>query len=175
METVLEKKNIDKRLLEEETQKEKSVPESVINFLSAYNLSEFAIPFVKAMKTGVFQEVTDSIFKKTGYQMIQLDTIPEDIRSRYGVLCLSFDKSGKENYLLFWRPTIRITKFYLGYRGEEIKRLEELLAGVNQYLYYIDGIVGPRLIMAVNRFQEEKGLEVSGFPDEKTIFLLCNE
>jgi len=168
-------KNIDKRLLEEETQKEKSVPESVINFLSAYNLSEFAIPFVKAMKTGVFQEVTDSIFKKTGYQMIQLDTIPEDIRSRYGVLCLSFDKSGKENYLLFWRPTIRITKFYLGYRGEEIKRLEELLAGVNQYLYYIDGIVGPRLIMAVNRFQEEKGLEVSGFPDEKTIFLLCNE
>jgi general secretion pathway protein A len=164
----------DKQLLEEKTQKESPIPDAVVNFLSAYNLSEFVMPFFKAMETGIFQEVADSIFEKTGYHMIQLDTIPEHIRSRYGVLSLSFDKSGKENYFLLWRPTIRITKFYLGYRGEEIKRLEELLAKVNQYLYYIDGIVGPRLIMAVNRFQEEKGLEVSGFPDKKTIFLLCN-
>jgi general secretion pathway protein A len=164
----------DKRLSEEKTQKERVIPNAVVNFLSAYNLSEFAIPFYKAMETGTFREVADSIFKKTGYQMIQLDNIPEDIRNRYGVLSFSFDKSGKESYFLLWRPTIRVTKFYLGYRGEEIKRLEELLAGVNQYLYYIDGIVGPRLLMAVNRFQEEKGLEVIGFPDEKTIFLLCN-
>jgi general secretion pathway protein A len=164
----------DKQLLEEKTQKESPIPDAVVNFLSAYNLSELAMPFFKAMETGIFHEVADSIFKKTGYHMIQLDTIPEHIRSRYGVLSLSFDKSGRENYFLLWRPTIRITKFYLGYRGEEIKRLEELLAKVNQYLYYIDGIVGPRLIMAVNRFQEEKGLEVSGFPDKKTIFLLCN-
>jgi len=164
----------DKRLSEEKTQKERVIPVAVVNFLSAYNLSEFAIPFYKAMETGTFREVADSIFKKTGYQMIQLDNIPEDIRNRYGVLSFSFDKSGKESYFLLWRPTIRVTKFYLGYRGEEIKRLEELLAGVNQYLYYIDGIVGPRLIMALNRFQEEKGLEVIGFPDEKTIFLLCN-
>ncbi len=164
----------DKRLSEEKTQKERVIPDAVVNFLSAYNLSEFAIPFYKAMETGTFREVADSIFKKTGYQMIQLDNIPEDIRNRYGVLSFSFDKSGKESYFLLWRPTIRVTKFYLGYRGEEIKRLEELLVGVNQYLYYIDGIVGPRLLMAVNRFQEEKGLEVIGFPDEKTIFLLCN-
>ncbi|MCK4572424.1 AAA family ATPase [candidate division WOR-3 bacterium] len=164
----------NERLLKEKTQKERPIPDAVVNFLSAYNLSEFAIPFVKAMETGIFREVADSIFKKTGYHMIQLDTIPEHIKSRYGVLSFSLDKSGKESYFLLWRPTIRITKFYLGYRGEEIKSLEELLAGVNQYLYYIDGIVGPRLIMAVNRFQEEKGLEVSGFPDEKTIFLLCN-
>jgi len=164
----------DKQLLEEKTQKESPIPDGVVNFLSAYNLSEFAMPFFKAMESGIFQEVADSVFKKTGYHMIQFDTIPEPIRSRYGVLSLSLDKSGKESYFLLWRPTIRITKFYLGYRGEEIKRLEELLAKVNQYLYYIDGIVGPRLIMAVNRFQEEKGLEVSGFPDERTIFLLCN-
>ncbi len=164
----------NEKLLEKVTQKESPIPDAVVNFLSAYNLSEFALPFVKAMETSIFQKVTDSIFKKTGYNMIQLDTIPEHIKSRYGVLSLSLDKSGKESYFLLWRPTIRITKFYLGYRGEEIKRLEELLAGVNQYLYYIDGIVGPRLIMAVNRFQEEKGLEVIGFPNEKTIFLLCN-
>ena len=164
----------NEQLLEEKTQKDRPIPDAVVNFLSAYNLSEFAMPFFKAMETGIFQEIADSIFTKTGYHMIQLDTMPEHIRSRYGILSLSLDKSGKENYFLLWRPTIRITKFYLGYRGEEIKRLEELLAKVNQYLYYIDGIVGPRLIIAVNRFQEDKGLEVSGFPDEKTIFLLCN-
>ena len=132
------------------------------------------MPFFKAMETGIFKEVADSIYTKTGYNMIQLNTIPEHIKNRYGVLSISLDKSGKTNHFLLWRPTIRITKFYLGYRGEEIKMLEKLLAKSNHYLYYIDGIVGPRLIMAVNRFQEEKGLEVNGFPDERTIFLLCN-
>ena len=165
----------ERRLLKAKIQKEKAVPEAVINFLSAYDLSDFARPFFKAMETGLFRELADSIFEKTGYQMIHLDNIPENIRSHYGVLSSSLNKSGKESYFLFWRPTIRVKKFYLGYRGEEIIKLEKLLAGVNQYLYYIDGIVGPRLIMAVNRFQEEKGLEVTGFPDEKTIFLLCNE
>ncbi|MBW1672261.1 MAG: AAA family ATPase [Deltaproteobacteria bacterium] len=164
----------NKQVVEEKTQEETLIPDAVVNFLSAYNCSEFAMPFFKAMETGIFREVADSIFKKTGYHMIQLDTIPEHIRSRYGILSLSLNKSEKKNYFLLWRPTIRITRFYLGYRGEEIKRLEELLAKVNQYLYYIDGIVGPRLIMAVNRFQEENGLKVNGFPDEKTVFLLCN-
>jgi len=164
----------DTQVLEEKIQKKTPIPEAIVNFLSAYNLSEFAMPFFEAMATGIFKEVADSIYTKTGYNMIQLETIPEHIKSRYGVLSISLNKSGKENHFLLWRPTIRITKFYLGYRGEEIKRLEKLLAKVNQYLYYIDGIVGPRLIMALNRFQEEKGLDVSGFPDERTIFLLCN-
>lgn len=164
----------DIKVLEERIQEESPIPDAIVSFLSAYNLSEFGMSFLKAMETGIYQGVTASIFKKTGYHMIQLNTIPDHIKSRYGVLSISLDKSGKEKHFLLWRPTIRITKFYLGYRGEEIKRLEELLAKVNQYLYYIDGIVGPRLIMAVNRFQEEKGLEVSGFPDERTIFLLCN-
>jgi general secretion pathway protein A len=51
----------NERLLKEKTQKERPIPDAVVNFLSAYNLSEFAIPFVKAMETGIFREVADSI------------------------------------------------------------------------------------------------------------------
>ncbi len=165
----------ERRLLKEKIQKEKAVPESVINFLSAYNLSDFAGPFFKAVETGHLREVAESIFEKTGYQMIQLDNIPENIKSRYGILSCSFDRIGKESYLLFWRPELRMMKFYIGYRGEEILRLQEKLAAANLYNFQLDGIVGPITMMAVNRFQKEKGLEVTGFPDEKNIFLLCND
>ena len=163
----------EKRVLRQKIQKEKAVPEAVINFLSAYKLSDFVGPFFKAMETGLFREVADSIFEKTGYQMIRLDNAPENIRSRYGILSFYFDKSGKESYFLFWRPKIRVTKFYLGYQGEEIRKLEELLAALKLYRFHLDGIVGLRLMRAVNSFQKTRGLKVTGFPDEKTIFLLC--
>jgi len=120
----------ERRLVRVKIQKEKPVPEAVINFLSSYNLLDFAEPFFKAMETGLFRELTDSIFKKTGYQMIQFDDIPESTRNRYGILSFSFEKSGKENHFLFWRPIIRVKKFYLGYQGEEIRKLEELLTAV---------------------------------------------
>jgi len=163
----------EKRVLRQKIQKEKPVPEAVVKFLSAYNLSDFVRPFFKAMETKDLREVTDSIFEKTGYRMIRLDNLPENIRSRYDILSFSFDKGGKEGYFLFWRPKIRVTKFYLDYQGEEIRKLEGLLAAVKLYYYHLDGIVGPKLMRAMNRFQKTRGLEVTGFPDEKTIFLLC--
>jgi len=162
-----------KRVLRQKIQKEKPVTEAVVKFLSVYNLSDFVRPFFKAMEKKDLREVADSIFEKTGYQMIRLDNLPENIRSRYGILSFSFDKGGKEGYFLFWRPKIRVTKFYLDYQGEEIRKLEGLLAAVKLYYYHLDGIVGPKLMRAINRFQETRGLEVTGFPDEKTIFLLC--
>ena len=46
--------------------------------------------------------------------------------------------------------------------------------GIELYDYNLDGIVGPKLMTAVNEFQQNMGLTVTGFPDERTVFLLCH-
>ena len=53
--------------------------------------------------------------------------------------------------------------------------LQKMMAGMHLYTARIDGIVGKNLMMAVVGFQEQMKLPVTGFPDAKTIFLLCHE
>jgi general secretion pathway protein A len=156
-----------------ETQQDRRIPEAVSNFLASYGLSDFGGVFVEALEARRLRELADSIFDKTGYQMVELDRGPDKIRNHYGTLSLYAGQEGKEKYILFWRPKIKVTKFYLGYEGEEIRSLQKLLADGGLYKYKIDGIVGPQLIAAVNRLQDAGGLNVTGFPDEKTIFVLC--
>lgn len=155
-------------------QKKRDISEAVMNFLSAYRLESFEEIFFEAINTGFFSKVADSIFEKTGYQLIQLTNVPENIRDHYGILSCSFGEQ-KISHFLFWKPSIQVKKFYIGYQGDEIKKLEKLLAQTQYYSYFIDGIVGQRLMWAVNHFQEAKKLDITGFPDNETIFLLCNE
>ena len=107
--------------------------------------------------------------------MIRLERVPKTIREQYGLLQLPVKTGDSEKYLLFWQPSLRITKFYPGYHGEEILALEEQLASINIYGHRLDGLVGPRLWSAVKRYQEKRRLNVSGFPDSETVFLLCHE
>jgi peptidoglycan hydrolase-like protein with peptidoglycan-binding domain len=81
--------------------------------------------------------------------------------------------SERNRYILFWKPKLEIENFYLHYEGEEIRELETLLMVEGLYRYDLDGLVGPKLMTAVNRFQRQNGLPVTGFPDSQTIFLLC--
>ncbi|MBW2602191.1 MAG: AAA family ATPase [Deltaproteobacteria bacterium] len=152
----------------------KLVPEAILSFLQAYDLSDFAQVFYEALETNRLDEVAGFILEQTGYQMVELREVSDSIQDSYGLLRLSSGSTGRERHLVFWKPEIRITKFYLGYEGEEIAKLEELLAAVELYDYALDGLVGSRLMRAVNYFQEDNGLTVTGFPDEKTIFLLCH-
>jgi peptidoglycan hydrolase-like protein with peptidoglycan-binding domain len=39
----------------------------------------------------------------------------------------------------------------------------------------MDGKVGKNLMLAVVGFQKQMGLPVTGYPDAKTIFLLCRK
>lgn len=158
----------------EETERDRRIPEAVSNFLSSYGLSDFGSVFFDALEAKKLREVADSIFEDTGYQMVELDRVPPNIRNHYGTLSLYAWREGEGKYLLFWRPKIKVTKFYLGYEGEEIRSLQELLAAGGFYRCAIDGIVGPKLVAALNRLQDAGGLNITGFPDEKTIFVLCH-
>jgi general secretion pathway protein A len=144
------------------------------DFLRAYHLSEYEEAFFDASKTHQYQQVSETIFEQTGLRLIQLEYIPDRIRERYGVLAYPSASGGKERYFLFWRPRLRLREFYLGYYGEEVRMLQEMLSTGNFYNDQPDGTVGENLMKAVLIFQAQMGLPVTGFPDERTIFLLCH-
>ena len=151
------------------------IPRSVIDFLSEYKLLNYREPFFKALKTGRFQELKQDIFEKTGYMCVRLNKVSDHIQKAYGTLKYISNLNGHQHFYLFWRPPLIFKKFYYYYQGEEILKLQKFLAKINLYSGLLDGIVGKKLMLAVVNYQKQTGLSVTGYPDEKTIFLLCQE
>jgi general secretion pathway protein A len=155
--------------------KARRVPVPVADFLKAYELSKQEELFTEALDTGKFQGVAERIFRETGYQLIRLERISDRVKNKYGVLSYPNALTGKTVYFLFWKPVITLNKFYYSYRGEEIKKLQQELVKIKLYNYHLDGIVGKKLMGAIITFQKQMALPVTGYPDEKTIFLLCHQ
>ncbi|MCP3876748.1 MAG: AAA family ATPase [Desulfobacteraceae bacterium] len=144
----------------------------VSQFLSAYGLMKFKEQFKSLLSHGKIKEVRAVIYNKTGLELIQLDTIPEKIQNHYDIFVINEKRANLTGYYLFWFPIMKIQKFYIGYRGQEIKPVQKLLKDTGLYDYYIDGIVGPILINGITQFQRQNNLKVTGFPDPETVFLL---
>ena len=153
----------------------KAADSAVAAFLSIYQLDDYREDFQAALEAGHLEALALKIFSQTGYQLVQLATMPENIRRQYGALAFSVAADQPPAWLLFWRPRIELKRFYLDYRGEEIYPLQRLLAEVALYHQKLDGIVGPGLMRAVSAFQKASGLTVTGFPDAATLFLLCHQ
>jgi len=152
--------------------KEKPVPKALREFLSAYSLAKYAHAFDNALENGDFKGLSENILRETGYQLITLKKLPESVREKYGVLICPAARGGGNEYFLFWRPILLIRKFYYGYRGQEIVKLQKLLANAEYYHEAVDGIVGSGLMRAVLEFQKRMGIKVTGYPDRRTVFLL---
>ena len=144
-------------------------------FMAAYNLSDYQDAFIAALKTGRVHELAERIFMNTGYELISLAHLPGQIRGKYGILSYPTKADGTLTHFLLWRPSLRLQAFYQSYKGNEILRLQEILAGLKLYTFKKDGIVGKRLITAITRFQERMNLPVTGYPDQQTLFLLCHQ
>jgi pyruvate carboxylase len=151
------------------------VPESVIDFLEKYKLAEYRKQFFEALQSNRFMEITKAIFDETGYMLVRLNHISDDIKKKYGALQNISNLKGHQDFYLFWRPPMIFNKFYYYYEGEEVLALQKMMAEMNLYTARLDGKVGKNLMTAVVGFQEKMGLPVTGFPDAKTIFLLCHE
>jgi peptidoglycan hydrolase-like protein with peptidoglycan-binding domain len=78
-----------------------------------------------------------------------------------------------EAYFLFWRPLFRMNKFYYTYKGHDIFFLQKKLAALELYARELDGVVGPELLYAVVQFQKQMDLQLTGYPDPTTLFLIC--
>lgn len=152
-----------------------AIDPAIAAFLNIYQLDQYAIDFQKAIHDGALATLAQRIYGETGYQLIQLHTVPEDIRQRYGALAFSIGNNGVPTWLLFWQPQLELRRFYYAYRGDEIYELQKRLAKLHLYQYKVDGIVGNRLMQAVVRFQKQSGLPMTGFPDPVTLFWVCHQ
>ncbi|NOX35446.1 MAG: AAA family ATPase [Deltaproteobacteria bacterium] len=150
------------------------VADSVASFLSAYGLESFSIQFQQALNRKKLKDIGELIFDRTGLQLIRLNAVSTHVRQKYDILSSIDPDTGKTGFYLFWKPGLKIVKFYTGYRAEEIKDLQRLLVRVHLYDYNIDGIVGQIIMKSVKEFQRLSSLPVTGFPDPETIFALAD-
>jgi general secretion pathway protein A len=157
-----------------EIEEKVSIPEPITDFLGIYGLSEYGESFAEAIEKQQLDEFSEKIWGKTGYCLIRLEHIPDRVRQNFGVLAYPAGMEGKETFFLFWRPELRFDRFYYSYRDEKVLRLQRLLKIDKYYTDKLDGIVGKNLMKAIIHFQEKMALPITGYPDERTIFLLCN-
>jgi hypothetical protein len=144
-------------------------------FLSINQLEHYGPDFQRALEKGRMDNMARRIFGETGLQLVQLASVPDRIRQRYGALTFSVARNQPPVWVLFWRPRLELKRFYHGYKGREIRKLQQRLADLNLYRYNIDGIVGPRLVDSVETFQRQSDLSVTGFPDNETLFWLSHQ
>jgi len=143
-------------------------------FLRINQLEQYGKAFQKALEKGRLNHVAQKIFGDTGMRLVQLKSLPDSIRQRYGALAFTVAQDRQPVWLLFWRPQLELKRFQLNYKGPEIKLLQQRLADLDHYQYKIDGIVGGHLIRAVAAFQARSDLVETGFPDDATLFWLCH-
>jgi hypothetical protein len=106
--------------------------------------------------------------------LIQMYQLPEHIKTQYGILTYPSAHRGAASYYLFWKPTVSFPKFYYRMMGQNVLLLQEMLGQTGFYHAELDGIVGKHLMQAVIRFQEQAGLEITGYPDALTVFMLAH-
>ena len=143
-------------------------------FLRVNQLDRYGAAFQSALESGRLNPVAQRIFGETGLRLVQLPSLPDSIRQRYGALAFTVARDQQPVWLLFWRPQLELKRFQKNYRGTEIRMLQQRLSAINLYKDKIDGIVGAHLVRAVAAFQNQSGLTVTGFPDHETLFWLCH-
>ncbi|MBW1730364.1 MAG: AAA family ATPase [Deltaproteobacteria bacterium] len=155
-------------------EKEKGIPPQILNFLKDYGLASYGDVFFKALTQHKIREVAHRILNETGFYLIQLPNVPETVKKRFGILAYPSEEGGGQRFFIFWKPEFWVKRFYYGYQGPEILRIQQILAGLSLYTDSIDGIVGKNLMKALVEFQKKMALPVTGYPDPDTLFLLCN-
>ena len=156
-------------------QAQPAVPGDIVAFLKAHGMEPFSREFDNALRQGTLDAVGKRIFNQYGFKLVKLPALPEAIRRQYGALAYSDRTTNEPVWLLLWQPTLAFDRFFYHYKGEDVRRLQTLLARQRYYRHRIDGIVGTRLMKALIAFQKEQRLPVTGFPDAATLFLLCNQ
>lgn len=77
--------------------------------------------------------------------------------------------------VVIWRPPTALGTFEFGATSEPIRKLQLNLAAAGQYHYRLDGVVGHRTVAAIADFQRDHALDVTGYPDVLTRFVLAQE
>ncbi|MCJ8502140.1 ExeA family protein [Desulfatitalea alkaliphila] len=146
----------------------------VARFLGLAGLADRAAEFETARSRGNLSLWAERTYHQTGYRLIQLSRMNDALRRRCGALSLPAGADGGAVWLVWWRPDLRVQRFFEGYQGAEIHDLQQLLSAAGHYAETPDGTVDQRLINGLTDFQRRAGLPPSGFPDAATLFLLSH-
>jgi len=162
--------------LNQTTPPPKTLPDAdILRFLTRHQLERYAADLEKAIQEDDLQSLTERIRRESGYQLVQLASLAEQVRQHYGALAISQPPDSAQSWLLLWQPPLALQRFHYQYQGEEIRRLQEMLVIADMYHHRLDGIVGAHMMKAVLAFQDQKDLPVTGYPDAATIFSLFNQ
>lgn len=152
---------------------ELSVNPAVRDFLAVYGLTRFAGAFETALEAGRLGPVSSEIAESTGLRLVAIPTVVADIKNTYATLRVAGSAPDTFAHLLFWKPeTWPAESFSVFYRPPAVSDLQTALSEFGAYNYFIDGVGGPRTIMALKAFQRGVGLPVTGAPDVETLFML---
>ncbi len=153
--------------------------DTLMVFLGNYGLEKYEVVVREGLaspeNSRQMNAMKTHLFDHTGYELIRLPVLPDTVRDQYDVLSAKDPATGRQAFYLFWKPVLKIVKFYSGYTGEEITDLQSLLKRAGYYRYNVDGIVGQIIMKSVKGFQQKNNLPVTGFPDPETVFLLVHQ
>ena len=148
---------------------------SVSRFLAAQRLAAYSRQLADALRKGRLKQIAAKIVAETGYELVSLRQLPEQMKRKYDTLRYLENPGGIERYLLIWRPPLKLTLFFDAYQGTEIVKLQEMLFRRQLYDADTDGIVDPELKLALSRFQQQMKLPDTGYPDGQTLFYLYHQ
>ncbi len=151
------------------------IPEPVIDFLKDYQIASHAQEFWQAVKTGQYEKISKIIYQASGYELIRLNTLNQEIKEKFGTFTLPSEKAGWKTHFLFWKPGLKLPKFYYRYAGNDVLKLQKMLAQIDLYHDKFDGIVGKNLMLAVIDFQKKMEIPVTGYPNKQMLFLLSQQ
>ncbi len=148
------------------------VPKELKAFLEGYDLDHYAEMMAESLRDGWLPLAAERIAERTGYRLVQLQTVPEQAVFEGPVYTIT-PPTGAGEKIFFWKPPAWVDSFHYGHRSNPVRRMQQALAGLGLYpADAVDGVVGKYTMKALMAFQDGSGLEVTGIPDATTQYLL---
>ena len=109
-------------------------------------------------------------YGENGAMVLNLQKRLVELRYLSGVVSEKFDDATDDAVKAEDYDTLKY-----GYTGEDVAQMQSRLASLKYYDGKTSGVFSKAVVAAVESFQEDNGLEVTGFADEKTLEMLKTE
>ncbi len=139
-------------------------------FLAKHGLLSLLPTLEQAVATNDLDRIRHKL--PPNIQLIELDTLPSKRHVRFTFFPWEKYTGQSPQWIILWKPALRLKHFYPLYHSQNIALLQNMLNVLGYYKGKVDGLVGSLTWLAINAYQEKKGLPQTSMPDEKTLFYM---